>query len=560
MRDDIKNFMTLFSGNTDAHGVHIPDKVTVAGNKAPGRSTTERTPPSEGHFELHIKGEQGLGIIPIDKNGKVRFGAIDIDRYEQFDEKRWCRLIYENELPLTPFRSKSGGMHLFVFFSKPTNAEKVVQYLSFVRYLLCLSDKTEVFPKQKVLVASQTGNWINLPYFNAEETTRYMYDAAGNKLPFAQAMLFAMDRRINIDDAIADLERMHFAKGPPCIQRLFLNRDTELRSNRNKALFNIATYFKAVDENTYIDRTIACNRLFPEPLSDTEVQRTVISSHERNTYPYQCNEEPLSDHCNREVCMSRPYGFSQGSIANVAVGQLTRHGTKDPYYIWEINGEPVQFKSERELMSQSIFRAMMIRYANKVPAPVKPAIWDSVVQRALNSMVTIEDETADDMTTDTSVKTHLARFIKDRQVVSFDDVADGFTYIDVEKDKALFKVSFFLEYLFEKRALTAVDNKDIRKGLHALGVKKEQRKCSSGKYMRVHAIAMEALYGDEKEDVLATVTHTEKEAPMEKAIPKNRLEDALKRNKTLKELEGLEAEMAASYVDVEPEQTEEEKF
>ena len=47
----------------------------------------------------------------------ARFGAIDIDPkiYKNLDIKFYLDIIQEKELPLIPIKSKSNGLHLYVF-------------------------------------------------------------------------------------------------------------------------------------------------------------------------------------------------------------------------------------------------------------------------------------------------------------------------------------------------------------------------------------------------------------------------------------------------------------
>ena len=47
----------------------------------------------------------------------VKFGTIDIDSkdYKDFSIKKYLDIIKEYDLPLIPVKSKSGGLHLYLF-------------------------------------------------------------------------------------------------------------------------------------------------------------------------------------------------------------------------------------------------------------------------------------------------------------------------------------------------------------------------------------------------------------------------------------------------------------
>ena len=66
-------------------------------------------------FQEHLKGKDpALGIIPINEQSKCQWACIDIDLYNFKSQ----RINYKNnskEFPLTVFRSKSGGAHVFLF-------------------------------------------------------------------------------------------------------------------------------------------------------------------------------------------------------------------------------------------------------------------------------------------------------------------------------------------------------------------------------------------------------------------------------------------------------------
>ena len=72
----------------------------------------------------HLQGRKSIGIQPCDDNGMAQFGAIDIDSkaYDQFDTRKYLEIIDKNKIPVIPVKSKSGGLHLYVFTDKPVKA------------------------------------------------------------------------------------------------------------------------------------------------------------------------------------------------------------------------------------------------------------------------------------------------------------------------------------------------------------------------------------------------------------------------------------------------------
>ena len=88
---------------------------------------------------------------PLDEEGNVSFGAVDIDIYDDPKElKRIVSTLYELNLPIVPCYSKSGGLHLYLFFKTKAKGSLAIKYLKHVNKILKAKSK-EIFPKQEKL-------------------------------------------------------------------------------------------------------------------------------------------------------------------------------------------------------------------------------------------------------------------------------------------------------------------------------------------------------------------------------------------------------------------------
>ena len=110
------SFMELFKGMEEAYGENaISDKpVDPQTKKKQGQAVTIRKSVTEVLWVRHLAGRKTLGIIPIDKMSMCQWGAVDIDNYD-LDIMSFSKAFYKRNLPLIPFRSKSGGCHLILF-------------------------------------------------------------------------------------------------------------------------------------------------------------------------------------------------------------------------------------------------------------------------------------------------------------------------------------------------------------------------------------------------------------------------------------------------------------
>ena len=125
-------------------------------------------------WEGHLSGKgTGIGIIPINEDNMCKWGCVDVDQYP-LDHKTLVEKINKLKLPLVVCRSKSGGAHCFLFTTDWIDAKDLQTTLQSISAALGYGG-SEIFPKQVKLHLDRgdVGNFLNLPYYNAEEGLRY---------------------------------------------------------------------------------------------------------------------------------------------------------------------------------------------------------------------------------------------------------------------------------------------------------------------------------------------------------------------------------------------------
>ena len=110
-----QEFFDLFKGLERAHGRYDLATENQGGQKQGGTARTVQETLTLHEWELHLKGERGLGVIPIRDDNKVYWGAIDIDVYD-LNLEEFSKSLSSS--PIIPCRTKSGGLHLYVFFKE----------------------------------------------------------------------------------------------------------------------------------------------------------------------------------------------------------------------------------------------------------------------------------------------------------------------------------------------------------------------------------------------------------------------------------------------------------
>lgn len=534
-------FRALFRGRENCYGVHEPERIdpTDDTKKLKGKSYTVKENWGDFVFSEHLSGIKSIGMVPLRMDDNVFFAAIDVDIYP-IDPRKYAQFFATYSLPFVCFRSKSGGLHAFVFFKNAASAEKVVTLLNELKLLLGLAKTTETFPKQTTATATSQGNWINLPYYDAERTTRYAYDEDGHPMPFEAAMQRCWELRTSVESLKKAMARLPFCEGPPCIQVLYLNRQVcEKEHNRNIFLFNACTYLKARNPEDYESRLLMISKTLDKPPSDEEIQKTVLKSQKETSYSYQCENPALSAYCHEKLCSQRKYGKGCAYISDVTFGKLVQVLAKTPFYKWTVNGVEMVFKNETELRKQDKFQDYCIRFLKKCPNTLKQDVWINVLNKALANMVVETVSCDEDISEEMLLETQLSEFLFERPLAkTINQVQLGQAYLDTVEDKIYFRVSDFIQYYTKNRVLSGVTLNDVYAKLKDLGG--ETRKVKNehtGRSLTVWTLPADALYKeDEKTNTIKTLADKQKEdRAAEKEAAKNARNETTKNSSPIHE-------------------------
>jgi hypothetical protein len=292
-----QRMLAAFEGSKVAHGTTTVGKLNRSG-KAEADSRIVREPLTEQIMQGHIDGKQGIGAIPINDENNCRWGALDIDIYD-LDHNKLQANIRKLELPLLHCRSKSGGAHLYLFLDDYEPANVVREYLSEMAVSLGHSG-CEIFPKQDKILADRgdVGNFINLPYFNAELPQRYCFNAAVEAVEldeFVDMIESSKTPLSALEKLRTKKQRTQFGDGPPCLQHLF--RDGPNSDDRNKKLFMCGVYCRMKHPDDWVKQFETMNhQLFTTPLDAKEVLG-LQKSLDKKEYFYTCEQEPFKSYC-----------------------------------------------------------------------------------------------------------------------------------------------------------------------------------------------------------------------------------------------------------------------
>lgn len=371
----VKEFSELFVGNSRSYGQFDPKTA---------RMWAEKEEYNAVHVKKHLQGLCGLGLVPILDDGTCAWGAIDVDAHgegESIDLVGLEAKVRKHKLPLVVCRSKSGGAHCYLFLREPIEARVVVAVLNTWANILGHGG-SEIFPKQIMLKPNAEGirplgNWINLPYFNIEDTDRWALEGK-KRLNFDYFLELAKSKRVGLEE-IQSRGQMEHPEAPPCFQAMY-SMGVSGTGHRNNALYNAVIYLKKVYPEDYRDHAREFNlRAFAKPLKAGEADKTIASAGRRD-YSYKCMEEPIRSLCDKQTCLKRKFGITPADdIATLPKFSDLRKYKTDPVF-WEISidGIPI-IVSTKQLMKYALFREQVFEVTNQPPPRIKEGQWDIIL-------------------------------------------------------------------------------------------------------------------------------------------------------------------------------------
>ena len=135
---DEHRFLQIFKGKNNTYVKNeLPKTRPQEGEKIKTKITNNEGKVDKELLSHHLLGDFGVGVCPVNAEGKCYFGVLDIDYYKS-KIKRVLKFIKDYQLPLLPFRSKSGGLHVYLILSKAVSAKTMRETLNNIAYYFAL--------------------------------------------------------------------------------------------------------------------------------------------------------------------------------------------------------------------------------------------------------------------------------------------------------------------------------------------------------------------------------------------------------------------------------------
>ena len=468
--------MNAFRGSEEAHGQTTVGAVGRNG-KTEANSRVVREPLTEELVKNHLEGKHGVGAIPITKENECYFGAIDIDQYD-LDHKGLIAKILKFKLPLVVCRSKSGGAHLFCFLKQPTQAKIFREYLTEIAGALGYA-RAEIFPKQDSILSERgdVGNFINLPYFKSQQTMRYAFDDKGKAMNLEQFLDVVEKKRTlvaNLENINYGESREVFADGPPCLQNYVSVGKVD--NNRNIFLSQCAPYCKAKYSDNWKNSLEEINQRHCAPPLPASELVSLQNQYQKKDYFYQCNIEPNSSFCNKEVCKSRKFGIGNKSDHAAELSGLTIMLSDPKLVFLDVNGGRLEITMDH-LQNQHLFQKACMEQLMFMPSKIKETDWVTKVNEMLKHAVQLE--VPRELTVDGQFYDLLETFCTSRiRAQSSEELFMGKPW--TEDGKTMFMINGLMEFL-RQRNFTSFTRAQIQERLKKLN---DNQECNGHKNLR----------------------------------------------------------------------------
>lgn len=479
--------LRLFEGNEGASGTHGEPEWWADKNKWGIKPTavTLRTAVTEQLWEQHLAGTRPLGVVPIRNDSSCVWASIDFDEYDA-DLPALVRRVDELNLPLVPVRSKSGGLHLFLFMAQPQPAELVIACLRDVAARVGVAG-SEIFPKQGHVLAERgdIGNWMCMPYLGTTYGGKLANQAGltvdGQDMSIGAFLDLAESSRL-WGKEFEELARRRpaastngsgkghvhlggtaFSDGPPCLQHLAAMGVQP--GGQNNTLLMMGIYYKQKDPENWKALLEQANNTYLQPPGSHEGLAMTIASLEKKEYNYTCKKDPMASHCDSVLCMTRKFGVGDGGNFPRISG-ISKLNTEPPIWFVDIDDQRVELGTD-ELQNYMRFHKVAMDKLNRSYGLMKQSSWMQMLNGAMRNLFIIDAPA--DVGAGETFRELLEEFLTNRtRGQSKEDILTGRPWEDVDEKRHYFRMGDLIKHL-QREGMREVTRPRVGQRLKALG-------------------------------------------------------------------------------------------
>ena len=448
---DIKKFKNIFEGSESAYGQTRKTEEYDERGKHKTKSFITKQAPTDKMWQDHLQGvDPALGIIPINADNKCKWACIDIDIYS-LDHKKLIDKINTKKFPLTVFRSKSGGAHVFLFAKEFVPAAILRNKLKDIASTLGYA-RAEIFPKQNQVKTERgdTGSFLNLPYHNVDQTLRYAFKSDGTAMNINE--FFDHYEKIALSEqdllqikVIEDKENDLLKGSPPCLK--MLSERGIPNGMRNNAMYNFGVYVKKRFPDSWDTEIFEYNKKFCQPPLDKKEMDDLIKSINGKDYQYKCKDEPIASFCNSKKCIKQEFGVGDDFSPGLEIKEIQKYTSNPPIYFVTV-GEGIVEVGGADLHEPDKFSLKCLEQINQAMLPVAKVVWRKQINKLLEKSIPIEAPEV--LKVDNQLKELLIEFVSRVNGKKKEDIRKGVPFTD--KGITYFKFKSFWNFLLKSKS------------------------------------------------------------------------------------------------------------
>lgn len=441
----IQDYKLLFPSGVQSHLYRqIPPNQSPKGEKVNVTTYMVHYAPTDQDWMDMINGKFQIGLSPFQEDGEtVRFGVIDIDRYDRYTLEDIEALLGLYDLPLVPVRTKSGGWQLFMLCSEKVRGKDMGKALRKMATWMGLVGKDiEFLPKQnKIMLENHDrGTMITLP------------------LPDSALIQRMKNSCLTLDEWNNRISEDVFEDGPPCI---YPSVQQNLRSgtwtNRNNILYQVAVFFRYKFPSDWEKRLATFNEEIVSPSLESKELNGIINQQKKTSPFYMCRTEPFESNCMKSICTSRKLGIKAKSevLSRVSEDDMVVLDTDPPVWfvtVTDSKGEDHRMRlSTDDLFNVNRFAKRCLETIKEVPELPRPKEWLEQLNAMTRDAVT--QSVPPEMSDNAALLEAIHRFLCATPIAKdMEGVMKGMSYVDFsEATVAYFRQVDLFNYMTRMR-------------------------------------------------------------------------------------------------------------
>ena len=182
-------------------------------------------------------------------------------------------------------------------------------------------------------------------------------------------------------------ERKHFVDGPYCLE--VMSSLGPISDMRNIFMFAVGVYCRYKWPDDWKKHHEEYNRILCSPSLEAKEIVQIQESLQKKEYFYQCDTCPLKDHCDKDICKTRPFGVGSSAPDTPDLGGLTIMLSEPRLYFMDVDGRRVQLSTE-QLQNQLLWQRACMEQIQTMPPTVKAQKWQTMVSALMNKSTQLE--------------------------------------------------------------------------------------------------------------------------------------------------------------------------